>query len=61
MQIKCKVHGLYFSLVYLQFGCCEALALLSSQYLTTVYQKAWNAFLSNKAGGQKPSMKRSTR
>ncbi|XP_069698723.1 huntingtin isoform X2 [Periplaneta americana] len=26
---------------YLTFGCCESLALLSAQYLTTVYPRAW--------------------
>ncbi|KDR16213.1 huntingtin [Zootermopsis nevadensis] len=45
---------------YLTFGCCEALALLSSHYLTTVYPKAWNCSLSSKTGGQKPNSRRNT-
>jgi len=58
---KLQVPLFLFLLEMLQFGCCEALALLSSHYLTTVYPKAWNSFLSNKTGGQKPNAKRSTR
>jgi len=59
--MKFKVNFSFLSLLCCQFGCCEALALLSSHYLTTLYPRAWNIFLSSNAVGQKPHIKRSTR
>ncbi|XP_063237175.1 huntingtin isoform X2 [Bacillus rossius redtenbacheri] len=42
---------------HLVYGCCEALALLSEQYLTTVYSRAWSCQLAASAD-MKPNNKR---
>ncbi|PSN49021.1 Huntingtin [Blattella germanica] len=43
---------------YFTLGCCESLALLSSQYLTTEYPRSWNICLLTKESSKKAAMQR---
>ncbi|XP_066998979.2 huntingtin [Anabrus simplex] len=45
---------------YLVYGCCEALSMLSVDYLTTLYPRAWNCYLIGKSSNRKNNLKRSS-
>ncbi|KAK7793413.1 hypothetical protein R5R35_014313 [Gryllus longicercus] len=45
---------------YLVYGSCEALSLLSDQYLTTLHPRAWNCFIASQSKFKKSSKRSSS-